>query len=104
MKKKNLIIIGKRSFIGSNIRNINTEDKTILFFDKDNRLIYNKDELLIVLTTTLAKAPGAKKKTEFYYDKKTNIVYSKLELIDNNCLKKVGIVENVGEKRKIKFD
>ena len=52
----------------------------------------------MILTTTLAKGSGAKKKTEFYYYKK-QILYSKLELIDNNCLKKVGIVENVEKKK-----
>ena len=91
-------------YSGENIIDIQDTSGKLLYFDKENRSVYDKDSLLMKLTTTKSKGPHGSKKIEFYYNKKTNIVYSKLELISDNKLVEVGKVVDDGKKKKIAFN
>ena len=91
-------------YSGENIINIQDTSGKLLYFDKENRLVYDKNTILMKLTTTKSKGPHGSKKIEFDYDKKTNLVYSKLELISDNKLVEVGKVVDDGKKKKISFN
>ena len=67
--------------VGNNIIECNDENDTILYFNKDNKTIYDTDgKKIMKLTSTKYK------ENEYFYDKDTNIVYNKDSLINNGQL------------------